>query len=396
MSQRTIDLNPELKRLRDEGYNVYMVGAYLVVDDVPYVAPDRTVKIGKLVTDLSLSGNLISGMGTHVAHFCGEYPCDQKGQPLVKLQHQSGDSQLHPQLLVNHSFSSKPNGAGVYANYYEKMKSYVLKLSGPAKQLDPSCDARTFPPFLVEEENSVFCYVDTASSRAGICALVERLAIPRLAIIGLGGTGSYVLDLVAKTPIGEIHLFDGDIFSNHNAFRAPGASSFEELFDKPMKVDYFREKYSKMRRHIYAHPEKISEANVHELQSMSFVFLCMDHGPTKRLLVHKLEEYGISFIDVGMGLNLNSAGKLFGSLQVTTSTPEMRKHIMESKRISFGEPEGDALYATNIQVAELNSINAAMAVIKWKKLMGFYADEDNEYFSVFSVHGNHIANADIS
>jgi hypothetical protein len=394
MSQRTIDLNPELKRLRDEGFNVYMVGAYLVVDDVPYVGSDRTVKIGRLITDLPLSGDLISGMGTHVVHFCGEYPCDQHGKPLVQLRHQSQNTELHPQLLVNHSFSSKPNGTNGYANYYDKIKSYVLKVSGPAKQLDPSNDARTFPPFLSAEEDSVFCYVDTASSRAGISALAARLAIPRMAIIGLGGTGSYVLDLVAKTPIGEIHLFDADIFSNHNAFRAPGAASFEELMSKPTKVKYFQEKYSKMRRHIYAHPEKLTEGNVHDLESMSFIFLCLDHGPTKRLLVQKLEEYGIPFIDVGMGLNLTSEGKLFGSLQVTTSTPEMRSHITESNRISFGEPEGEALYATNIQVAELNSINAAMAVIKWKKLMGFYADEENEHFSVFSVHGNHVVNAD--
>ena len=62
--------------------------------------------------------------------------------------------------------------------FYDKIKSYVLKVSGPAKQLDPSYDARTFPPFLAAEEDSVFCYVDTASSRAGISALAARLAIP--------------------------------------------------------------------------------------------------------------------------------------------------------------------------------------------------------------------------
>ncbi len=395
MSQQTIDLNPQLKRLRDEGFNVSIVGAFLVVDDVPYVGADATVKRGKLVTDLPLSGNIVSGMGSHVAYFCGEYPCTHTGEPLVRLMHGSQDTTHCPGLVSNHSFSSKPNGGVPYTDYYHKMTSYVDKLSGPAKQIDPTCDARTFAPIPADEGESVFRYIDTASSRAGIGALSALLAVPRIAIIGLGGTGSYILDLVAKTPVGEIHLFDFDVFSNHNAFRAPGAASFDKLSSMPKKVHYFQEMYSEIRRNIHAHPEKLSVDNVEELRTMSFVFLSLDHGPTKRMLVEKLEEYGVPFIDVGMGLQQSSAGQLYGSLQVTTSTSEKRDHISSNNRISFGEPEGDALYATNIQVAELNSLNAAMAVLKWKKFMGFYVDEDREHFSVFSVHANQITNADL-
>ena len=65
-----------------------------------------------------------------------------------------------------------------------------------------------------------------------------------VAIAGPGGTGSYVLDLVAKTPVRDIHLFDGDSFMSHNAFRAPGAASLEELRALPKKVDYFHAKPS--------------------------------------------------------------------------------------------------------------------------------------------------------
>ena len=68
----------------------------------------------------------------------------------------------------------------------------------------------------------------------------------RVAIVGLGGTGSYVLDFVAKTPVQEIHLFDGDEFLTHNAFRAPGAASLEALRRKPKKVDYLAAIYSNM------------------------------------------------------------------------------------------------------------------------------------------------------
>ena len=67
----------------------------------------------------------------------------------------------------------------------------------------------------------MFKYVDTASSRVGIGAVTEKLKVGPLAIVGLGGTGSYILDLVAKTPVAEIHLFDGDKLGQHNAFPLP-------------------------------------------------------------------------------------------------------------------------------------------------------------------------------
>jgi hypothetical protein len=42
------------------------------------------------------------------------------------------------------------------------------------------------------------------------------------------------LDFVAKTPVEEIHLFDSDVFLQHNAFRAPGAIN-KERFSEHLK-----------------------------------------------------------------------------------------------------------------------------------------------------------------
>ena len=54
-------------------------------------------------------------------------------------------------------------------------------------------------------------------------AVTRKLSLKNVAIVGLGGTGSYVLDLVAKTPVRQIHLDDGDMFLQHNAFGSPSA-----------------------------------------------------------------------------------------------------------------------------------------------------------------------------
>jgi tRNA A37 threonylcarbamoyladenosine dehydratase len=118
----------------------------------------------------------------------------------------------------------------------------------------------------------------------------RKLAIGKVAIIGLGGTGAYVLDLVAKTPVGQIHLFDKDWFFSHNAFRGPGAPSLEELRAKPLKVEYFKAIYSKMHRGIVAHPVHITGENVELLRGMDFVFLCIDDGMAKRFIIRELED----------------------------------------------------------------------------------------------------------
>ncbi|MGO9047784.1 MAG: hypothetical protein ACLQFW_13010 [Xanthobacteraceae bacterium] len=66
-----------------------------------------------------------------------------------------------------------------------------------------------------------------------------------------------------------------------------------------------------------------------------------------------------------------------------------------NERISFVGDDND-LYAQNIQIADLNALNAALAVVKWKKLCGFYADLRKEHFSTYTIDGNALTNEDIA
>ena len=131
---------------------------------------------------------------------------------------------------------------------------------------------------------------------------------------------------------------------------------------------------------------------LHELEGLDFVFLCME-GKGKRPIVEKLETLGIPFVDVGMGITVKG-DRLRGQIRTTTSTPPRRNHVWEKNRIAFMTADEVNEYDKNIQVAELNALNAAIAVIKWKKLFGFYADDGNEHFSVFVIAGNETINED--
>jgi hypothetical protein len=394
MSQRPINRSADLKKLRDEGYDLEVRSGCLLVKDVPYVNARKEVKRGILVIKLVLAGDQTGRPDTHVAYFSGEHPCNEDGSEIAKIKHGSNSHSLAEGVVVDHSFSAKPKPADSYPDYYAQVTTYVAILSGPAQRIDPTLTAKTFPVITPnDEDDEPFNYCDTASSRAEIVDVTKKLKYRTIAILGIGGTGSYVLDLVAKTPVKEIHLYDADTFYQHNAFRSPGAPSGEELRARQPKVTYFKNLYSKMHRGIVEHPVYLEAGNVEDLRGMDFVFVCLDKGGPKKLIVEKLEEFNIPFTDVGMGIELTE-NALGGIVRVTTSTAQKRDHLRS--RVSFEDTAGDDDYNRNIQIADLNALNAALAVIKWKKLFGFYRDLKYEHNSQFSIDTNLLLNEDRS
>jgi len=319
--------------------------------DVPYVNEKREVKRGILMAALDLTNDVAQPPKDHQAKWAGDCPCNEDGSIMQGL----GPSQA-PTVISGHqvtwNFSCKPKPADKYDDFHQKMSHYAIKISGPARAIDPTVTAQTFKP---------------------------RQPDP-------------VLDFVAKTPVKEIHLFDGDTFDQHNAFRAPGAASGEELEQRLSKVAFHARTYGKMRRGIVVRPNSMRPDTLHELEGLDFVFLCIE-GKGKRPIVEKLESLGIPFVDVGMGIAING-DCLRGQIRTTTSTPAKRKHVYEKNRIAFTTADEVNEYDKNIQVAELNALNAALAVIKWKKLFGFYADDATEHFSVFVIAGNEMINED--
>ncbi len=387
MSHQLANRSPDIVRLRKEGYEVSIHSGHLLVSHVPYVNSDREVKYGTLVSTLNFQGDRLARPDTHVVHFIGELPCFKDGSPMRQIQHGSATNRLAEGLVVNHSFSHKPQEG--YPDYHAKMTRYIQVISAEAKSLDESVTATTHIVVADSEADEVFHYPDTNSTRAEIQAISAKLKGLKVAIIGLGGTGSYVLDLVAKTPVAEIHLHDGDVFAQHNAFRAPGAASLDELRTPPLKVNYLCGIYARMRKGIVPHGAFMTCASVSALSDMDFVFLCVDQGEVKRSVVEYLELRDKPFIDVGMGIQ-NCGDHLIGIVRSTLSTAAQREHIR--KHVEFNDATDDE-YATNIQIADLNMLNAAMAVIRWKKLFGFYQDLNQEHHSTYSINVNQLVDS---
>jgi len=393
MSQRLISRSGDLSQLRAEGYELEVRNGFLLLDHVPYVNAAREVRYGSLVSNLELAGDVTVKPENHVVYMTGEMPCDHRGQALMKVINSSGRQQLAPDVEIDHMFSTKPSAG--YADYHEKMTTHVRILAAQAQAIEPNATATTFPVVADDDEESVFRYIDTATGRAGIGAASERLKTGPIGIIGLGGTGAYLLDLVSKTPVESIHLFDGDRFAQHNAFRAPGGTSIEDLAERPQKVHYFARQYSKIHRGIVPHDCYLAEDNLSQLERLSFVFIAIDRNEPKRAIVEKLEAEKIPFIDVGMGIR-SVDGALAGLLRITTSTPSQRAHVKEKRRIPYAPGSDDDEYAANIQIADLNALNATLAVLRWKKLLGFYSDIGGEHNSIFATSDACLINEDFA
>jgi len=389
MSQELINHSTDLKRLRDEGLNIEARNGLLLVYDIPYLNTNGEIKRGILVSELNLAGDKTIKPNTHVIYFAGEYPCNKDGTPIEQIRHQSKLKSLKDLVEINHSFSNKPREG--YSDYYEKVTTYIKIISGPVKSIDNSITEKVFRVIESQDDDCIFNYFDTNSSRAGIIDMSLKLINQKIAIIGLGGTGSYILDFISKTLVKEIHLFDGDQLLSHNAFRSPGAPSIESLRMQMNKTEYFKQIYSAMHNNIFAHAEFISVDNLNKLEDMDFIFICIDKSNIKGTIINKLVELGIAFIDVGMGIEVAEDGSLLGVIRTTTSTQEKRDHL--KKRISLSGNDDDA-YSSNIQIAELNALNASFAIIKWKKINGFYNDQIKEHNSNYVINTSQLLNED--
>ena len=401
MSETLISRNPDLAKLQEAGLRLRIVAGksamHLIVDGVPAVNSKRQVIFGSLYSPLEVDQNdkTRNPVQNHQCWWIGdEQPCDPSGSPMKEFESNPPEDKGDGiKTLVGYSMKFTQNGVRVeYPNYYEKIRAYVGYFCSAAQELDPACTAYSDRPVpaVIERQKQVFRYPDMATTRAGIGAATAKLLVEKIAIIGLGGTGSYILDLLAKAPVGQIHLFDQDVFELHNAFRAPGAPQAEDL-GKFRKVEWFASIYGRMHTAIIPHPYHITEANLAELEGFDFVFVAVDKPKVRKVILPGLVARKIPFTDVGMGLDLDRDNSVTGIVRYTVGLPDFNAHVEQV--VSFDDGPDNELYR-NIQVADMNLLNAALAVIRWKKLRGFYADTKREHHGQYNIASGSLVKED--
>jgi len=386
MSCPLTSLEEAAAKLRQENYNVDVVNGLLIARDIPYVTTERAVARGGLAFPIEFSDGELRASGDHTIYFFGSAPCDASGAPLDIVANPNVDFDIPDagraklQLSRRKDFPSTTSSG--YASAQEKLEAYIAVICSPARIVDPHATPRTgnVPPRVVP--SGPFHYPDSASARVGTGHMNAVYKDQRIGIIGLGGTGSYILDFVAKTHVPEIHLFDGDAFRSHNAFRAPGAASKDDVESGKPKAEYFAEVYNAMREGVVPHPRAVTSDDADGLRGLSFVFLAVDDEDTDCRLSRLLESLSIPYVDVGMGALIaqqDGNPRIVTQIRTTYWHPGMKPPIGDGQEAKLEEA-----YASNIQIAELNALNATFAVIRWKKHIGYYQDLLDETECIYS------------
>ncbi len=373
--------NEDIGRLLTKGYALSIDSNHLVVRDIPYLDNKGELHTGAIVSILNYIDQYKVGMVDHQIFFCGSHPHELTGEPIRNFG--GGEVQLKltsDDLIVQRSFSNKPQ-SGKFEDWFDKIESYVTIISGPAIT---KFDVNPYTFRVIEENsNSVFKFRDTLTSKAEIGDLSAKLEEDTIAIIGLGGTGAYLLDFLVKTPAKEIRGFDLDWYHVHNAFRSPGKLSSDELGKR--KSEVYKQRYEDFRHNINIHSKYITSDSEKDLAGVTFAFVCVDNGASRSEIFELLIKLKIPFIDVGMGLD-KDMGSISGTLRTTNFTEESAQEIM-NKRLAPLSDIPDDVYKNNIQISELNALNACLAIIKYKQLRGFYVDDNSYYHTLFNIDG---------
>jgi hypothetical protein len=389
MSSKQIDPNAALQALREDGFHVETRDQHIFLHDIPFVRSDRSVGRGSLICTYFGTETEAQPPDNHQVWWTAEYPCFSNGCPIEQIRNEDGERELLPGVTIKHRFSNKPEHFNLgFPDHYSKLTHYAALIEAQASAISAGVTSKKNVNFRTPVERpatSPFVYADTASARASVLATSSKLAGLSIGIVGVGGTGAYVLDQVAKTPVETIHLYDGDTFEQHNAFRAPGAAGWDDISKHGKKVDYFAGIYSKMHRGVMSHGFRIEADTLSSLDCCDFVFLCVDDGRTRALVAQHLILRRTPFIDVGMNLHqVSSTNKLVGTCRTTLCSSGSFENFM--RFAPTGDDTEDLLYRQNIQIADMNALNAQFAVMMWKQFCGFYQDDFGVSNLTFSVN----------
>lgn len=364
--QELANRNPFIRDLDELGYHIDFVGGYLVIYGLPYLDRNRTLKHGDWVSpvDLSASG-VIDPPTNHQAWWNGEQPHNQAGEPL-RMGFAANRIEVSSGYVAGYAFSLKlhdENGQNrAYGSFEEKVQTYLAKITAPAMAIYPEATPLAGIRVKAEAQGSPLRFPDTSSARYHLNDVSSLLRGKKVAIIGLGGTGGYILDFIARTHLERIALFDDDKVHVHTIFRIPG---FIPGAIGKAKVEAFAQHYDQWTSAIEPVNERITEANIERLHGFDFVFVSVDDGPARRFIVDWLSSRGIPFLDCGMGLNRSVIG-LNGTVRITGVDRAAYERNVNTAYLPTGDTKEDE-YRRQAQIAELNALNAAFAVIRFKQ-----------------------------
>jgi hypothetical protein len=376
--------NPFIADLERQGYLLDFVNGFLIIYGVPYLDKDGGLEYGDWVSPVDLTEDgYLNPPSSHQAHFRGGKPHDGTGKQR-SMSSQDVKTPVAENFETDITFSFKHKGDNNqlrdYVSFEEKALTYLEMIAGPAMTKYPEATPLRAIEKMAAAQGSPLKYPDTLSAKYKMNDLSSLLRGKKIAIIGLGGTGSYILDFLAKTHLEKIALFDNDKVYIDTIFRMPG---YIHRAIGQKKVDALAQHYGNWHARIEPVPERITEANIDRLQEFDFTFVSIDDGPSRLLIVDWLTAKSIPFVDCGMGL-VRVKGGLNGLTRITGVDRAAFDRTVGTVRLPTSKTREDE-YHKQAQIAELNALNAAWAVVRFKQHFGLFSRVDDAVSYIFET-----------
>jgi hypothetical protein len=375
--------NPFIGELEKQGYLIDFINGLFVIYGLPVLNKDGGLEHGDWVSpvDLTAEGKL-DPPKSHQASFRGCMPHDGNGRQL-RMGGQPTGVHVAEGFDTNVTFSYKLKDGDAmrdYRSFEEKVLTYLETITAPAMAKYPDATPLKALEKMAKAQGSPLRFPDTLSAKYNMNDISARLRGKKVAIIGLGGTGAYILDFAIKTHLERIGLYDDDIVYVDTIFRYPG---FIPRAITKKKVDALAQQYANWHSGIDAVPERITDKNIELLARYDFVFVSIDDGEARRFIVDWLTAKGIPFVDCGMGLN-RVVGGLNGSARITGTDQAAFEKTAGTVHLPTSNAKEDE-YRKQAQIAELNAFTAALAVIRFKQHFNLYAREDDAVSYIFET-----------
>ncbi len=157
-------------------------------------------------------------------------------------------------------------------------------------------------------------------------AATEKLNSSKVALFGVGGVGSFCLEALVRTGVGEIHIIDSDCVEETNLNRQIIATV--ETLGKS-KVQAAKERCESINNQVkivpfeaYYSPENSAEF---DLSQYDYIIDAIDSVPSKVELIVKANECKTSIISsMGTGNKLNPLGFKIADIYKTEGCPLAR------------------------------------------------------------------------
>jgi molybdopterin/thiamine biosynthesis adenylyltransferase len=224
----------------------------------------------------------------------------------------------------------------------------------------------------------------------------------RVGVVGCSGTGSWVVEMLARLGVGGLVLVDPDVIERRNLNRIVNSTAEDVAKQRP-KVELLREAVISMDQGTLVEPFQQDLLNVAVVQSLAacdLLFGCVDSADGRDLLNRISTFYLVPLIDVGVRIDAGTGGKaeqICGAVHfmvpggssllsrgVITAkqveTDGMRRHQPEQHDELMREGYVKGVAVNRPAVVSLNGFIAAHAVNELlARIHGFRRDDLSEF-----------------